>query len=157
MDSFSHRIAAKVSAHSASWNRQRGNQHHHLRGNKRSYPVGIGDCRTLRLSYLLSRDLATAAHKNYEVVEGICAGISTPMLRRYRKVHLIDSHGIEITLLLSKSALLKIGEPYRFYFQKGSRPVVGNDYLDAALSTNSFLGYEAISEPEEHPDPSSES
>lgn len=91
---------------------------------------------------------ATAAHKNYEVVEGICAGISTPMLRRYRKVHLIDSHGIEITLLLSKSALLKIGEPYRFYFQKGSRPVVGNDYLDAALSTNSFLGYEAISEPE---------
>lgn len=71
--------------------------------------------------------------------------------------YLIDSHGIEITLLLSKSALLKIGEPYRFYFQKGSRPVVGNDYLDAALSTNSFLGYEAISEPEEHPDPSSES
>ena len=69
----------------------------------------------------------------------------------------IDSHGIEVTLLLSKSALLKIGEPYRFYFQKGARPAVGNDYLDAALSTNSFLGYEAISEPEEHPDLSSES
>lgn len=50
---------------------------------------------------------ATATHKNYEVVEGICAGISTPMLRHYRKVHLIDSHGIEITLLLSKSAWLK--------------------------------------------------
>lgn len=30
---------------------------------------------------------ATATHKNYEVVEGICAGISTPMFRRYRKVH----------------------------------------------------------------------
>ena len=104
MDSFSHCIAAKVSAHSAGRNRQCGNH----------------------------------------------------MLRRYRKVHLIDSHGIEITLLLSKSALLKIGEPYRFYFQKGARPAVGNDYLDAALSTNSFLGYEAISEPEEHPDPSSE-
>ena len=100
--------------------------------------------------------LATATHKNYEVVEGICAGISTPMFRRYRKVHLIDSHGIEISLLLSKSARLKIGAPYRFYFQKGARPAVGNDYLDAALSTNSFLGYEAISEPEEHPDPSSE-
>ena len=84
----------------------------------------------------------TAAHKNYEVVEGICAGISTPMLRRYRKVHLIDSHGVEITLLLSKSARLKIGAPYRFYFQKGTRPAVGNEYLDAALSTNNFLGYE---------------
>ena len=43
------------------------------------------------------------------------------------------------------------------YFQKGARPTVGNDYLDAALSTNSFLGYEAINEPEEHPDPSSKS
>ena len=32
---------------------------------------------------------ATATHKNYEVVEGICAGISTPMLRHYRKVHLM--------------------------------------------------------------------
>ena len=85
---------------------------------------------------------ATATHKNYEVVEGICAGISTPMLRRYRKVHLIDSHGTEITLLLSKSARLKIGAPYRFYFQKGARPAVGNEYLDAALSTNNFLGYE---------------
>ena len=85
---------------------------------------------------------ATATHKNYEVVEGICAGISTPMLRRYRKVHLIDSHGTEITLLLSKSARLKIGEPYRFYFQKGARPAVGHEYLDAALSTNNFLGYE---------------
>ena len=82
---------------------------------------------------------ATATHKNYEVVEGICAGISTPMLRRYRKVHLIDSHGTEITLLLSKSARLKIGSPY---LQKGARPAVGNEYLDAALSTNNFLGYE---------------
>ena len=100
---------------------------------------------------------ATATHKNYEVVEGICAGISTPMLRRYRKVHLVDSHGMEITLLLSKSTWLKIGAPYRFYFQKGTRSTVGNDYLDAALLTNSFLGYEAISEPGEHPNPSSES
>lgn len=57
MDSFSHRIAAKVSAHSAGRNRQCGNQRHHLRGNKRSYPAGIGDCRTLRLSYILSMDL----------------------------------------------------------------------------------------------------
>ena len=50
--------------------------------------------------------------------------------------------GMEITLLLSKSARLKIGSPYRFYFQKGARPAVGNEYLDAALSTNNFLGYE---------------
>ena len=32
----------------------------------------------------------TAARGRYEVVEGICAGVSTPMLRRYRKIQLID-------------------------------------------------------------------
>ena len=33
---------------------------------------------------------STAARGQYEVVEGICAGVSTPMLRRYRKIQLID-------------------------------------------------------------------
>ena len=88
--------------------------------------------------------LGTAARGRYEVVEGICAGVSTPMLRRYRKIQLIDEQGAERTLLLSKTAKFQIGARYRFYFQKGSRPAVGNDYLDAALSTNSFLGYEAL-------------
>lgn len=86
----------------------------------------------------------TAARGQYEVVEGICAGVSTPMLHRYRKIQLIDEQGAERTLLLSKTAKFQIGTRYRFYFQKGSRPAVGNDYLDAALSTNSFLGYEAL-------------
>lgn len=87
---------------------------------------------------------STTARGRYEVVEGICAGVSTPMLRRYRKIQLIDEQGAERTLLLSKTAKFQIGARYRFYFQKGSRPAVGNDYLDAALSTNSFLGYEAL-------------
>ena len=86
----------------------------------------------------------TAARGQYEVVEGVCASVITPMLRRYRKIQLIDEQGAERTLLLSKTAKFQIGARYRFYFQKGSRPAVGNDYLDAALSTNSFLGYEAL-------------
>ena len=57
------------------------------------------------------------------------------MLRRYRKIQLIDEQGAERTLLLSKTAKFQIGARYRFYFKKGSRPAVGNDYLDAALST----------------------
>ena len=69
----------------------------------------------------------TAARGQYEVVEGICAGVSTPMLRRYRKIQLIDEQGAERTLLLSKTAKFQIGARYRFYFQKGSRPAVGND------------------------------
>ena len=96
-------------------------------------------------SLVLGRSLwGTAARGQYEVVEGICASVSTPMLRRYRKIQLIDEQGAERTLLLSKTAKFQIGARYRFYCQKGSRPAVGNDYLDAALSTNSFLGYEAL-------------
>ena len=51
---------------------------------------------------------ATATHKNYEVVEGICAGISTTMLRRYSNGHLVDSNGKEKKRLPGKSARLKM-------------------------------------------------
>ena len=99
----------------------------------------------LAASLVLGSSLwGTAAWGRYEVVEGVCASVSTPMLRRYRKIQLIDEQGAERTLLLSKTAKFQIGARYRFYFQKGSRPAVGNDYLDAALSTNSFLGYEVL-------------
>lgn len=87
-----------------------------------------------------------AAQGRYEVIEGTCVSVSTPMLRRYRKIQLLDSQGTEMTLLLNKTTRFQIGARYRFYFQKGNRPMVGNDYLDAALSTNSFLGCEAIEE-----------
>ncbi|TCL54338.1 hypothetical protein [Allofournierella massiliensis] len=96
-------------------------------------------------SLVLGKSLwSIAARGQYEVVEGICTGVSTPMLRRYRKIQLMDELGTERTLLLSKTAKFQIGARYRFYFQKGSRPAIGNDYLDATLSTNSFLGYEAL-------------
>ena len=96
-------------------------------------------------SLVLGKSLwSIAARGQYEVVEGICTGVSTPMLRRYRKIQLMDELGTERTLLLSKTAKFQIGARYRFYFQKGSRPAIGNDYLDATLSTNNFLGYEAL-------------
>ena len=89
-------------------------------------------------SLVLVRSLwSTIARGQYEIVEGVCSSVISPVIRRYRKIQLIDGQGAERTLLLSKSAK----------FQTGSRPVVGNDYLDAALSTNSFLGYEALGEP----------
>ena len=60
----------------------------------------------------------TAARGQYEVVEGICAGVSTPMLRRYRKIQLIDEQGAERTLLLSKTA--KFQPATAFIFKKGA-------------------------------------
>lgn len=99
-------------------------------------------------SLVLVRSLwRTIARGQYEIVEGVCSGVVSPMMRQYRKIQLIDEQGAERTLLLSKSAKFQIGSRYRFYFQSSSRPTVGNDYLDAALSTNSFLGYEALGEP----------
>ena len=96
-------------------------------------------------SLVLSGSLwSTAACGRYEVVEGVCTSVTAPALHRYRKVQLVDAQGAETTLLLSKASRFRIGSHYRFSFQTGSRPAVGNDYLDAALSTNSFLGYEEL-------------
>ena len=84
------------------------------------------------------------SNDRYEMVEGVCSGVTSPPFRRYRKIHLLDGNGAEFTLLLDRNARFHIGTPYRFYFQKEARPLVGNPYLDASLSTNTFLGYEEI-------------
>ena len=84
------------------------------------------------------------SNDRYEMVEGVCSGVTSPPFRRYRKIHLLDWNGAEFTLLLDRNARFHIGTPYRFYFQKDARPLVGNPYLDASLSTNTFLGYEVI-------------
>ncbi|RFZ77652.1 hypothetical protein DS742_17515 [Lacrimispora amygdalina] len=84
------------------------------------------------------------SNDNYETAEGVCTGITSPPFRRYRRIHLLDENGSEFTVLLDRSARLTIGTPYRFYFQKNARPLMGNAYLDASLSTNAFLGYEEI-------------
>lgn len=84
------------------------------------------------------------SNDRYEMVEGVCSGVTSPPFRRYRKIHLLDGNGAEFTLLLDRNARFHIGTPYRFYFQKDARSLVGNPYLDASLSTNTFLGYEEI-------------
>lgn len=81
---------------------------------------------------------------SYETAEGVCTGITSPPFRRYRKIHLLDENGAEFTVLLDRSARLTIGTSYRFYFSKNARPLMGNAYLDASLSTNAFLGYEKM-------------
>ena len=83
-------------------------------------------------SLVLVRSLwSTIAQGQYEIVEGVCSSVISPVIRRYRKIQLIDGQGAERTLLLSKSAK----------FQIGARHVFGNEYWDAALSTNSLLGF----------------
>ena len=79
---------------------------------------------------------------HYESVTGVCTAVVQPAFHRYKKVHLTLENGNETILLLGAQAKVKPDTCYRFYFQNSSAPRLGNDYLDAALSTNVFLGYE---------------
>lgn len=79
---------------------------------------------------------------HYEIVTGVCTSVTQSALQRYKKVHLTLEDGKETTLLLGVQTKVKPDTSYRFYFQNSSAPRLGNDYLDAALSTNVFLGYE---------------
>lgn len=79
---------------------------------------------------------------HYETVTGVCTSVARPAFHRYKKVYLTLMDGNETTLLLGLQAKVKPDTCYRFYFQNSSVPRLGNDYLDAALSTNVFLGFE---------------
>ena len=87
-----------------------------------------------------------ASKEEYEAVEGICISVIPKPMQRFRKIKIKDSDGNETTLLLNKQSKIKIGECYRFYFKKTTRVTLGSDYLDTALSSDCFLGYEAVAE-----------
>lgn len=82
--------------------------------------------------------------QDYEIISGICVGAGSLPLQKYRRVRILDENGRESTLLLNKQARINIGIRYCFYFQKYRQPVFGNEYLDASLSTDTFLGYEEL-------------
>jgi len=84
--------------------------------------------------------------KDYCITEGTCIGITPKPMRRYRSVRLMDSEGLETTLLLDKRTKVKIGCQYRIYFSQHQRPGLGSEYLDTALSGDSFLGIEDLRE-----------
>ena len=79
---------------------------------------------------------------HYETVTGVCTSVAQPAFHRYKKVYLTLRDGKETTLLLGVQVKVKPGICYRFYFRNRPAPRLGNDYLDAALSTNVFLGFE---------------
>ena len=76
-------------------------------------------------SLVLVRSLwSTIARGQYEIVEGVCSSVVSPMMRQYRKIQLIDEQGAERTLLLSKSAKFQIGARYRFTFKAAATPLL---------------------------------
>ena len=67
-------------------------------------------------------------------------------LRRYRKIKIMDDKGNESSMLLGKQSKVKIGYRYRFYFKETQHISLGSEYLDSAMSSDSFLGYEELGE-----------
>lgn len=86
-----------------------------------------------------------ASKKDYEIVEGTCSTIVPKLLPKFRKIKITDDEGNKTTLLLSKQSKVTIGERYRFYFKKTTRITLGNEYFDSAMTSDCFLGYEAVS------------
>lgn len=84
--------------------------------------------------------------KSYETVEGVCVSIVPKPLRKYRKIKIMDGDGNESTMLLGKQSRVKIGYRYRFYFKETQRISLGSEYLNSAMSSDHFLGYEELGE-----------
>ena len=60
----------------------------------------------------------------------------------------MDDAAIETTLKLAKNCKFNIGDRYRLYFDKRNQYKTGSGFLDTALSTGNFLGYELLPEKE---------
>lgn len=86
----------------------------------------------------------TITAKKYEIVEGTCVGVSSIPFRRQLRVRIMDADGIETSLCLGKQARVKIGVCYRFFFKEEHPPSLGNEFLDTALGTGHFLGFEEL-------------
>ncbi|MCI8471770.1 MAG: hypothetical protein HFE65_01540 [Clostridiales bacterium] len=84
--------------------------------------------------------------KQYETVEGTCVSITPKPLRKYRRIRIMDDEGNESYVLLNKQSKVKIGYRYRFFFKQTQRLTFGSEYLDAAMSSDHFLGYEELGE-----------
>lgn len=84
--------------------------------------------------------------EEYEIVEGTCVAIMPKPLRKYRKIKIMDDNGNESTMLLGKQSKVKIGYRYRFYFKETQHFSLGSEYLDSAMSSDHFLGYEELGE-----------
>jgi len=85
-----------------------------------------------------------AAKECYELVEGTCVGVSTGLVGKFKTIRMMDDAGTETTLRLAKSCKFKIGDRYRLYFDNRNQYRTGSGFIDKALATGGFLGYEQI-------------
>lgn len=83
-----------------------------------------------------------AAKEAYEVIEGTCVGVSTGLVGKLKTIRMMNDDGIETSLRLAKNCKFKIGDRYRLYFDNRNQFRTGSGFIDTALATGNFLGYE---------------
>ena len=84
----------------------------------------------------------TVANKEYETVTGTCISVSPILIRKQKKVKIMDNEGNERNLILGKHSKIAIGTEYCFYFKETKRISLGSEYFDSVLTSDCFLGYE---------------
>ena len=84
----------------------------------------------------------TVSNKEYETVTGTCISVSPNLIRKQKKIKIMDNDGNERNLILSKHSKIAIGKEYCFYFKETKRISLGSEYFDSVLSSDCFLGYE---------------
>lgn len=81
---------------------------------------------------------------SYAVVSGVCIGLGHAGLKKHWEVRLLQTDGAEYTVKLDKRLPLRIGNCYRFYFQ---RPPAGETpAFNAYLEDSQLLGFEDLGE-----------
>lgn len=86
----------------------------------------------------------TVSKKEYEAVKGTCLMSSHILIRKQKKVKILDVEGNERSLILSRHSKVSIGKEYIFYFKATKRFSLGSEYFDSVLSSDCFLGYEEV-------------
>ena len=88
----------------------------------------------------------TVSNKEYEAVTGTCISVSPILIRKQKKVKILDSEENERNLILGRHSKIGVGKNYTFYFKSTKRISLGSEYFDSVLSSDCFLGYEETKE-----------
>lgn len=84
--------------------------------------------------------------QSYETIEGLCVFISGSFFSRYKKVKILGDDDVETTLRIHKNIRIQLKVRYKFYFSHLPKNDFESEYLNAALASDSFLGFERVSE-----------
>jgi hypothetical protein len=80
----------------------------------------------------------------FDIIEGTCANIKYGIIGKLNTVFIVDDAGVETVLSLAKNCTLRIGGRYRLYFDNRNQYQTGSRFIDKALASGNFLGYEAV-------------